>query len=343
MSTDGDPADDDDAALEGERYQGVRDLFRQAREHGFDEDPPARIDALLMAAAREVAEKKVGGFERVRRWLVATMMQPAVAGAVAIAVIGGTAGVLYMKGKGGVVEPQVSSTGAPPPAEPRTPTDKNVSVDLPGLEKERTATGNGEELQEKLKPMEDATRHGESERIAADPHARPKGDGSKMTGGSSGGGGAPGGGGGGGGGQQDDRTFDYRPDGRDTAVVIATDEGLAGGSGGVAVGGVTTHMGATNTVTEQPPPPDGTGATVNDQLESNKNVTSAPETTAARGDKRPPPSSRTQAENLLRQARTAAKKKACNTVRVMAKRAKQLDAAYYRDTFSRDAAVKDCL
>jgi hypothetical protein len=265
---------------------------------------------------------------------------------VAIAVIGGTAGVLYMKGRVGVVEPHVSSTttGAPTAARPEMPGAGSAAVDLPAVETTTTeatttettteATANADELAEKLRRFDDV-RQRESQKLATE-HPRPKGDGA--TAGLASGPGGGGGGGAGGEGDGEDRGLDYKQEGRDAAVVIAAEE-PRGGQG--TVGGVATHMGGTVTATESPPP-EMTGATF-DELETSKNVTSAPDTAGTRGDKPPPPTKREQAENLLEQARTAAKKKNCPTVKVMAKRAKQLDAAYYRDTFSRDAAVKDCL
>ena len=49
------------------------------------------------------------------------------------------------------------------------------------------------------------------------------------------------------------------------------------------------------------------------------------------------------ARNALRQARTAAKQKQCAAVKVIAERARKLDAAYYASTFAADADVKTCL
>jgi len=69
-----------DLADDDERWQGVRAAVKAARE--LDEEPPARLDALLMAAARQHAPApRPGALERLRRWLAVTMLQPAVAGA----------------------------------------------------------------------------------------------------------------------------------------------------------------------------------------------------------------------------------------------------------------------
>jgi hypothetical protein len=357
MATDDDAANDDDA-LEGERYQSVRDLFRQARTEGFDEDPPARIDALLMAAARQHApEPRAGALERFRRWMVATLMQPAVAGAVAVAVIGGAAGVLYIKNNGRVSEPTVRGGDPHAAIEPQRPLEapalpslKDDVGDLPALETATTGSAaassaaGSDEIQARLR--EQMAQEENQRRLATERRDRPQESG-------------PGGGGVRAGGDSgDDDTldpfakgegttqFDYKPDGRDTATVIATGDDTGGGGGGGQTGGVV--GGVKSQITSPRPPPDGTASSddeilVKEQEEASKNLERAPETTASGRTGSTRPSNRTQAENLLRQARTAAKKKDCPTVRTMAKRAKQLDATYYASTFSRDAAVKDCL
>lgn len=359
-----DPAEEDDALLESDRYQGVHELFRYAREHGFDEEPPARIDAILMAAARQRVPEKKGALERFRRWMVTTLMQPAVAGAVAVAVIGGAAGVLYMKGKSKVAEPTVAGEpqASAPPASP-DPHRPDLPLELPSAGAETTAGSTDDaELRERLKHLEAQQR--EQAQTVTEREARPKG-----APGPGGGGGRRGGGGAGNidnldrfGDDRNDTTLDYEPDGRDTTKVVTTDSGggrgavtgvaksgagdaTVGSAGsGTVAGGVTTKI--TGTVeTPNHPSPDGTGATSDESKEQEevlKNVGSTPETATVRTTK-PPPSKRAQAANLLEQARTAAKKKDCPTVRTMAKRAKQLDAAYYRETFARDAALKDCL
>lgn len=339
MATDGDPADDDDAALEGERYQGVRDLFRQARDEGFDEEPPARLDALLMAAAREHAPKKAPFLERVRRWLVSTTMQPAVAGAVAIAVIGGTAGVLYMKGKGGVAEPTVGAPSSDPA--PRAAGEEAQPYrDLPASGAAVTTSNGTADLQAALRQQEQDQREREAQ---PDPRERPKLE--SGPGGGRGGGGTRGAGTSGGDGVADpfagtEKPLEFKPDDRAATTVVTTSDDRGGGGGGaVAVGGVKTTI--TGTSPPPPPPPDVTIATDDEVIEEKEKV----EVTAQSEGRSTTsgPSKRAQAENLFRQARTAARNKNCAAVRTMAKRVKDLDAVYYNETFVRDAAVKACL
>lgn len=356
-----DPTDDDDLDR-GARWQGVHDVIRYARANGFDEEPPARIDALLMAAARQHAparadrDEKSGALERVRRWLVATMMQPAVAGAVAVAVIGGTAGVLYLKGRGGVSEPTVRSESrtAPPAGPMAEPGGPDFSIEMPGGAGTASASSATESdaVKARFREIEEREKASELEgqEAATARGYRPKGGTETGGGGGRGGGGGDGDGSGSAGGGEDgvldriavgekDPPFDFKPDGRDTTTVVTTNQDRGSGSGS---GMTTTIKGRIDS--PKPPPPDG-NVSIDDEAtgkeqELTKNVGSSPETTEVR---KPPPSKRTQAENLHRQARTAAKKKDCATVKTMAKRAKQLDATYYKDTFTRDAAVKNCL
>lgn len=344
------PSGDDDALLESDRYQPMHDLFRYAREHGFDEEPPARIDAILMAAARQHAPEKTGALARFRKWMVATLMQPAVAGAVAVAVIGGSAGILYLKGRGNVAEPTVASdkhAGAPPAAPTPAPERKDVTIDLPsaGTESVTSSSTHGADLG-RLRELDEKQR--ESGQADTERGDKPKG----ATGPGGGGGGGTRGGGADGNvkdpfGGEGDTTFDYKPDGRDSTKTITTETGgsSTGGRTDGMVGGVKTQITVPDDRSPRPPP-DGTGTSDDEDADKEQeDVTKGavtPETTTVRTTK-PPPSKRTQAENLLRQARSAAKQKNCAAVRTMAKRARQLDAAYYRDTFVRDAALKDCL
>ena len=128
--------DADDEPVAGE---GLRSLIRMAREE-FDEEPSPRLDALLMAAARKHApEPKLGLFARMRKWLGVSMMNPAIAGATALVVIGGTAGVLYLRNpKSRLAEPTVSGPsgerGPAPviaPTTPETATTPDVNFTAP--------------------------------------------------------------------------------------------------------------------------------------------------------------------------------------------------------------------
>ncbi len=319
-------------------WQGVRDVVQYARASGFDEEPSGRVDALLMAAARAHAPERPSAVERLRRWLAATMLQPAVAGATALAVIGGTAGILYMRGQGGVAEPTASRVAAPPMtpgSPPDRPLEARSSVDLATLGSGSGAVAGGE-------PSDVAERFGtleQEESTRPMPAApRPEGGGSADADKLEGLGGDA-----------------YRVSGREVTTVVTTDDRDGdldddrGGVTGAVTGGVVTKM-PIGDPPPPPPPPDtetdrGGGGGDGNGTQLQVTGTTDPvavKITAVRGDKQAP-RKRSQAENLLRQARTAARKKDCGTVKVMARRAKQLDAGYYASTFIRDPEVANCL
>ncbi|HVV88359.1 MAG TPA: hypothetical protein VHE35_35195 [Kofleriaceae bacterium] len=111
--------DDGDALDAAQRatlasWREVRGVVRHAREQGFDVDAPAAGTRgsmeLLMAAARAHApEQKRGLFARLAGWLSTMVAHPAMAGAAALVVVGGAAGVLYLKGHGAVARPPAAS------------------------------------------------------------------------------------------------------------------------------------------------------------------------------------------------------------------------------------------
>ena len=111
---------DDDAEPPGE-WSSLRAMIGAAREAGFDEEPPARIDALLMAAARHHAPApRLRWWQRLAAWMKPTMMHPAMAGALALVVVVGAAGVMYRRGDRQVAQPAPPAI-APPPEGARAP------------------------------------------------------------------------------------------------------------------------------------------------------------------------------------------------------------------------------
>ncbi len=351
------PTDDEDLDSAAQ-FQGVRDLFRSARAQGFDEEPSPRIDAILMAAARQHAPERVGTFERLRRWMAVSLLRPSIVGATMLAVIGGSVGVLYLRDGGRLPEPVTGqSVGTAGPT--LTPTAPERPLDLPMPEAALGSGVGGLTMNtETTEALEERFRDLQEKETIQDPQPKPRGGGGARVGGSGGGGGGgdivagggegSGGGRGGGAGQGGAGTdvLHYRPDGRDTTTIVTTGPGSGSDVGGTA--GVVTNMETTGTDKPPAPPPD-TG-TVSDHDDEDAPVTIGGSTTSTdravteKAEKaKKAAANRSQAENLLRQARTAARKKDCATVKVMAKRARQLDAAYYKDSFSRDTAVKNCL
>lgn len=281
-------AESDDPRAE----DSLRSLVRMARED-FDEEPSPRIDAMLMAAARRHAPApKVGLFARLRRWLSVSMMSPAVAGATALVVIGGTAGVLYLRDPAKrLAEPTVGGEGRDTAVMTADEAPAPVSPDP------APAIVDGEEV---VVGLVDPPP---SEPIDL---ARP----------------AP------------RRTLPPRREAMTGNNNVALEQQEFAG------------LKADMRTTETPPPPDL-------QLAESDSVTAtaaggagapADEAEGADRDARDDAANnRAQAENLLRQARTAAKKRNCPPVKVMAQRAKRLDALYYDATFRKDPDVKTCL
>jgi hypothetical protein len=292
----------------------LRSLIKMAREE-FDEEPSAGLDALLMAAARKhapaVEPAKPGVFERLRKWLGASMMNPAIAGATALVVIGGTAGVLYMRDpQKRMAEPTVvmrDQAQAKDVRGPATADEPEPALPVVVTEDEGAAEAPTEAKPEpKPRPERGRTKPPDPK-----PEVAVEGRLDNTTVST---GGAPGGG--------DTATFDLT--GR-----------------GVVVGGVTTDMGHQRALEEKRPPPTADhfslDASGEDDAEEVAVTESPPRTTTTA------PSKRDKAANLLRQARTAAKKKNCSPVKVMAKEAQKLDATYYDAEFKKDPDVKNCL
>lgn len=117
----------DDAEPPGE-WSSLRAVIGAARESGFDEEPPARIDALLMAAARQHAPApRPRWWQRLAAWMKPVMMHPAMAGALALVVVVGVAGVMYRRGDRQVAQPPPRSI-APPTEVAREPQPAGVAT-----------------------------------------------------------------------------------------------------------------------------------------------------------------------------------------------------------------------
>lgn len=339
----------DDAGLDDDGLEGLdslRQMIGAARASGFDEEPAPRIDAMLMAAARQHAPKpRVAWWARLADWMRPAFAHPALAGAAALVIVGGAAGVMYRRGQHRVVSPTVHveptrahRASAPPPDEaPRlepppsfrsaTAPDEVMEPELPTPRVEpsrrppiagRTTTpgggrgrnsvvvaGAGQET-ERLDELQIA--EGPIDGIVAEPN-------------------------------QQDRRFDGETD--DYAV---SDVG----------GTFSARLGATPNTPPSPPPPDATrnqdkAATATTQQ---RNVPEAgggqfaPEAstiTSTGSDRGRDQTPRAQAVQLFGQARTAARARNCAVVKVIASRVRKLDAAYYRDVFARDPDVARCL
>ncbi len=120
---------DDDAEPPGE-WSSLRAMIGAARADGFDEEPPARIDALLMAAARQHAPApRPRWWQRLAAWMKPVMLHPATAGALALVVVVGVAGVMYRRGDREVAQPPAPTIA--PPVDQRAVTTAPPAVVTP--------------------------------------------------------------------------------------------------------------------------------------------------------------------------------------------------------------------
>ncbi len=131
--TDREPTDDAELAAlyrEGDAdleppagLRSVRDLIGAARASGFDEEPPAHLDALLLAAARRHAPApRRPWWRRAGEWLRPVVLHPALAAGMALLAVGVAAGVMYDRGRVQVAQPSVRPPAVTPqrqaPVEP---------------------------------------------------------------------------------------------------------------------------------------------------------------------------------------------------------------------------------
>ena len=330
-------AGDADELAEGERatvaeWRAVRGVVRQAREQGFDVEPPAAGSRgsmeLLMAAARAHAPAKAGLWSRLRGWLLPLVAHPAMAGAAALVVVGGAAGVLYLNGKSEVARPPAATqwTGAGSSADSPAPP---ATVATPGV-----GAGGGEEREEGAATAV-APAETEAAGRGAGPLVAPTGvEGDVRAPRAPVGARSP---------AHRDKPAPTKPaDGplRDGEAQVggATDEKvLEDVAGGLPVSDslVTESPSVEPPPAPPPPPPPRAECT---------STAKPPATRPAQiaTDDAEPPASRAQAVTLTAQARTAARAGDCARVGSLSKQVAALDVAYHRDVFVRDPDIARC-
>lgn len=339
---------DDDDDLEG--FDGLRSMIATARASGFDEEPAPRIDALLLAAARQHAPRpRVAWWARLADWMRPVVAHPALAGAAALVIVAGAAGVLYTRGERPTVV-QPAATGGepvarapevtadlPPPPPPAVPAGTTAADDTRTPPPEDVLAANGEPT--------DGAKRGAVRRERAEGQGAGRGDSiaaPQSTAKKSSAEVAPGGGGtalmiaegpsgpgvigdgAGAGADQGDDDFTVTLSGDSAENEVAVVEEKAPVAAGKNKG--------EDRVTTAPPPP------IDDRPRPRP-----PTATATADAARDQATPRAQAEQLLRQAQTAARAGNCAAVKVTATRVKQLDATYFRDVFARDPDVTKCL
>ncbi len=288
-------------------WQPVRAAVAMARDGGFDEEPPARLDALLLAAARQAAPApRPGWAARLRAWLVPAFAHPALAGAAALVVVGGTAGVLYLRGQGQIVQPRLGRDGEATPRAPGGSGTATITPVEPGA----------------LAPMREGARPPIGEVAVPELPSEPSGE-------------RPG------------PPSRLRPrsgvgSSADREVNLPIVRGSAPGVGGSA--DLEERRGRVE-VRETAPADVSAGApagTPEDPAAPVPDVTA----TAGVADKVADDGRRqalVHVEQLTRQARTAAGNGDCGAVKVISARVKKLAAEYHRDSFVTDPAIARCL
>ena len=308
---------DDDAPGE---WISVRRLISEARDSGFDEEPAPRIDALLMAAARQHAPKPRGSWwERLADRMRPMFAHPALAGAAALVIVGGAAGVMYRRGQHRVVSP-------PPPIEARAAHESVTRETEPPLPppsslEARNVPDEVMAPEVPIAPVEPrrrrpiGTRPGEAGR---DTRGVAPTDGAGRA-------------------AKVDAPLQIAE-----GPMVATGEELTKNQDDDARAPSLTDSGGTFSApragTPPPPPPRPDALQDSDRVgAASASTTSRTDTDRERSEKQ-----RAQATQLLGQARTAARAQNCAVVKVIATRVRKLDEAYYRDVFSRDPDVTRC-
>lgn len=360
----GDDADDDVEGGAGE-WSSLRSMLSAAKAGDFDEEPPPRIDALLMAAARQHAPKpRVPWWGRIAAWMRPMVAHPALAGAAALVIVGGAAGVMYQRGKVQMAYPRMEVAApapapvvpAEPPPAPELPVEKTPPVaDPAGAVAVTLDDAVGAKARESAPETKPQTPGGPRKPSVTHRATSDEGQKRAQTAALDLDDDAAGGDGLLAGELRKAEMLEAREEDEEVTAPVQIASGLgdpsprAGSAGGTAfgstgAGGAARSDGArvTNTVPPPPPPPPPTEDVVISEQARDSKVSGDRATTAA-ADRTRGPDNRAQAVQLFGQARIAARGKNCAATRVMSERVKKLDAVYHRDVFVRDPDIAKCL
>lgn len=337
---------DGELAREVESFQRVRSAVAEYAR-ATEVEPPSRGLDELLAAARQRAPARpaavipvssVGLWARLRAWLAPIAAHPALASAAMVVMVAVVGGVLWVKGRSGVTESEVSrapQATTETRTEPTTTADKDHGI-VAQLDDEHSPES--APVQQMTPPPEQPTKPPVgSKKPPANGTTTPTHKPTTKVAGT-----APGSG---------------------NATGKGDTEGPAGGGGkeysgedSVAVGQgivVSDHAGENDqaespvlapSVQTSPPPTANTGGV---SRTSGDEVLIAGEdpgpddgkTKSTQPAKRPT----TDLDQLTRQARTAAKSGDCGVVKSIGGRVKKASAAYYKQAFAADAMIKKCL
>jgi hypothetical protein len=334
---------DGELAREVESYKRVRSAIA-SYARATEVEPPARGVDELLAAARQrapartaVAPESPGWWARLRAWLAPIAAHPALASAAMVVVVAAIGGVLYVKGKGQVAEPEV---GAARPAEIKvdTPNADSITPSDPGIVAglDDGHTGDkdvAERPQAQMTPPASETKDVQTKPPVKRPEPRPRKPptttGKEGETRYSGGGNA---------GEGEGTKVDSK-----TAGDVSVGPGRVKVEGGDDNSGLAPVFESTSGTAQAPtaPPPPPPPQAPNSQAEATEDGDQFAGDYA--DEKTKSTSKGPDVQQLTRQARTAAKSGDCAVVKAIGGKVKKANASYYKQTFATDAAIKKCL
>lgn len=339
------------ATLDG--WLAVRGVVSHARATGFDAEPPAvgtrGSFELLMAAARaQASPPRRGAWSRLLAWMTPLVAHPALAGAAALVVVGGAAGVLYLKGQGRVARPPAASM-APAGSSARSPalTSPGTEGELDDVLGARPPTDRPGPAAADRRPDPGEASGGGGVRptpVIVEGSGRPARDPQAPRGNAGGGSKSP---------PKPPGTVTLErspasggPGGAPRAGGLRIEEGLMN-EGGEDQGAVVRQPARPPAAPAPAAPADRDSAPTRPSTSSPPPpppppVASRPAQIAVDNDEVTPAARRVQARQLTEQARAAAKAGTCATVAERSRQVAALDPAYHRDVFVRDPDIARC-
>lgn len=339
------PVDVDDAQRGTlDDWEAMRGVIRHARDHGFDVEPPAAgapgsMEMLMAAARAHATPARPGLWARLSSWLTPLIAHPAMAGAAALVVVGGAAGVMYMRGQHKVARPPAAeqrSAPAPTVSSPSTDGDlqealgNHAPADRPGPAARQDGDGAGSAA-----ATVDADRGGRGPVVGERGLTASSGGPDKVV--------APGRGAGAKSSPKPEAPlFDPPPptESLETGAVPAVEGEVrfeakppSDADEAPTVTAPTAVPSAGRYAPPPPAPPPPPRPQVRPAEIAADDAPTAPPTAATR---------RAQAVQITAEAKAAAKSGACTTIAARSKQVAELDPAYHRDVFVRDPDIARC-
>ena len=338
---------DGELAREVESFQRVRSAVAEYAR-ATEVEPPSRGLDELLAAARQRAPARpaavippsgVGLWARLRAWLAPIAAHPALASAAMVVVVAVVGGVLWVKGRSGVTEGEVTrgtqterKLGPTPPAD----TDPGMVAQLEDQHAPESAPESAPVQQMTPPPVQPTRPTSGVKQPPSNGTATPAHKPTTKVAGT-----APG--------RVGNGTGKGDTEGPTGGKELSGTDSVAVGQGVVVSDHIETddaqRPGTEPAVPTSPPPPaanmGGVAGTSSDEVliageDAGPNDGKTKSTQPAK-----PPG--TNLDQLTRQARTAAKSGDCGVVKSIGGRVKKANAAYYKTAFAADAMIKKCL